>query len=67
MAYVLSFASTPVAYTIAEPFLATILAKHNDCDFRYGLLDKSKWPYWSVGALSQSNTFYSAGPLGGCG
>ncbi|KAK9838025.1 hypothetical protein WJX74_009954 [Apatococcus lobatus] len=33
----------------------------------YGLLDKSKWPYWSVGALSQSNIFYSAGPLGGCG
>ncbi|KAK9839069.1 hypothetical protein WJX74_008724 [Apatococcus lobatus] len=33
----------------------------------YGMLDKDAWPYWSVGALSQSNTFYSAGPIHGCG
>ncbi|KAK9868666.1 hypothetical protein WJX84_011328 [Apatococcus fuscideae] len=33
----------------------------------YGLLDKSQWPYWSVGALSPSNMFYSAGPINGCG
>ncbi len=35
--------------------------------YRYGLLDKSAWPYWSVGALSSSNMFYSAGPINGCG
>ena len=33
----------------------------------YGLLDKSKWPYWSVGALSTSNIFYGQGPVRGCG
>ncbi|KAK9850628.1 hypothetical protein WJX84_001010 [Apatococcus fuscideae] len=33
----------------------------------YGLLDKGQWPYWSVGALSSSNMFYSAGPINGCG
>ncbi|KAK9869002.1 hypothetical protein WJX84_008231 [Apatococcus fuscideae] len=33
----------------------------------YGLLDKSQWPYWSVGALSSSNMFYSEGPINGCG
>ena len=38
------------------------------CAFcRYGNLDKGQWPYWSVGALSQSNVFYSAGPINGCG
>ncbi len=34
---------------------------------RYGLLDKSVWPYWVVGALSPSNSFYAAGPMNGCG
>ena len=33
----------------------------------YGVLDKSKWPYWSVGALSTSNIFYGEGPVRGCG
>lgn len=33
----------------------------------YGVLDKSKYPYWSVAALSTSNSFYKAGPVGGCG
>ncbi|BDA46488.1 probable Expansin-A7 [Coccomyxa sp. Obi] len=33
----------------------------------YGELDKSKWPYWSVGALSTSNMYYSEGPVNGCG
>ena len=33
----------------------------------YGLMDKSKYPYWSVGALSTSNMYYSEGPVQGCG
>lgn len=33
----------------------------------YGLLDKGKWPYWSVGALSTDNTYYGEGPVRGCG
>ena len=33
----------------------------------YGLLDKSKWPYWSVGALSTDNIYYGEGPVRGCG
>ena len=33
----------------------------------YGILDKSKWPYWSVGALSTSNIYYGQGPVRGCG
>ncbi|CAL8462617.1 g2150 [Coccomyxa elongata] len=33
----------------------------------YGELDKSKYPYWSVGALSTSNIYYGAGPVKGCG
>ena len=33
----------------------------------YGLLDKEKWPLWSVGALSTSNMFYEQGPVQGCG
>lgn len=30
-------------------------------------MDKSKYPYWSVAALSPSNPFYIAGPISGCG
>ena len=33
----------------------------------YGLMDKSKYPYWSVGALSTSSSYYSDGPVQGCG
>lgn len=33
----------------------------------YGVMDKTKYPYWSVAALSQSNPFYVAGPTGACG
>lgn len=33
----------------------------------YGMLDKSKYPFWSVGALSTSNMYYTAGPVQGCG
>ncbi|KAK9839053.1 hypothetical protein WJX74_008497 [Apatococcus lobatus] len=33
----------------------------------YGALDKSVWPYWVVGALSPSNSYYAAGPMNGCG
>ena len=33
----------------------------------YGLLDKNDWPYWTVGALSTSSSFFEAGPLQGCG
>ncbi|KAK9835375.1 hypothetical protein WJX81_005549 [Elliptochloris bilobata] len=33
----------------------------------YGLLDKGNWPYWSVAALSTSNSFSKAGPVQGCG
>ena len=33
----------------------------------YGMMDKSKYPYWSVAALSRSNSFYVAGPIGACG
>ena len=33
----------------------------------YGVLDKSKYPYWSVGALSTSNMYYAQGPVQGCG
>ncbi|KAK9800899.1 hypothetical protein WJX73_008437 [Symbiochloris irregularis] len=33
----------------------------------YGLLSQQQWPYWSVAALSPSNSFYQAGPSGGCG
>ncbi|CAL8462621.1 g2154 [Coccomyxa elongata] len=33
----------------------------------YGKLDKTKYPYWSVGALSTSSTFYISGPVQGCG
>ena len=43
---------------------------HVDCgqgSCGYGILDKSKWPYWSVGALSTSNIYYGQGPVRGCG
>lgn len=30
-------------------------------------MDKSKYPYWSVAALSKVSPFYLAGPIGGCG
>ena len=33
----------------------------------YGVLDREKWPYWSVGALATSNMFYAQGPVQGCG
>ncbi|BDA46490.1 probable Expansin-A2 at N-terminal half [Coccomyxa sp. Obi] len=33
----------------------------------YGKLDKSKYPYWSVAALSTQNMYYLAGPVQGCG
>ena len=33
----------------------------------YGVLDKTKYPYWSVGALSTQNVFYLQGPVRGCG
>ncbi|BDA46491.1 probable Expansin-A7 at N-terminal half [Coccomyxa sp. Obi] len=33
----------------------------------YGKLDKTKYPYWSVGALSTSSTYYTSGPVQGCG
>ena len=33
----------------------------------YGVMDKTKYPFWSVAALSKTNPFYVAGPLGGCG
>ena len=33
----------------------------------YGKLDKGNWPYWSVAALSSSNSFVNAGPINGCG
>ena len=33
----------------------------------YGMLDKEKWPFWSVGALATSNMFYQQGPVQGCG
>lgn len=33
----------------------------------YGLLDRSSWPFWSVGALSTSNVFYDSLPVSGCG
>ena len=33
----------------------------------YGMLDKSKYPFWSVGALSTSNMYYGMGPVQGCG
>ena len=33
----------------------------------YGYLDKGTWPYWSVAALSTSNSFSKAGPVQGCG
>ncbi len=31
------------------------------------MLDKGNWPYWSVAALSTSNSFAVAGPVQGCG
>ena len=30
-------------------------------------MDKTKYPYWSVAALSPSNPFYIAGPIAACG
>ncbi|KAK9839672.1 hypothetical protein WJX81_004788 [Elliptochloris bilobata] len=33
----------------------------------YGLLDKSQYPYWSVAALSLTNSFSVAGPSHACG
>ena len=33
----------------------------------YGLLDKSQYPYWSVAALSLTNSFSVAGPAHACG
>jgi len=33
----------------------------------YGLLSTTVYPYWSVGALSTSNSFSLAGPSTGCG
>eukprot|EP00884_Botryococcus_braunii_P000413 jgi/Botrbrau1/10372/Bobra.146_2s0010.1 len=33
----------------------------------YGQLDKGKWPYWSVAALSTQNRFYLADNIKGCG
>ena len=33
----------------------------------YGLLDKAKYPFWSVAALSTANEYFDSGPLQGCG
>lgn len=33
----------------------------------YGLLDKAKYPFWSVAALSTANSYFLDGPLQGCG
>ena len=33
----------------------------------YGILDKDKYPFWSVGALAESSSFYASGPIQGCG
>lgn len=33
----------------------------------YYELDKTKWPYWSVGALTPTNTFAKTGPAQACG
>lgn len=33
----------------------------------YAMLDKGTWPYWSVAAISTSNSFYLAGPTEACG
>ena len=33
----------------------------------YGKLDKSQYPYWSVAALSLTNSFSVAGPAHACG
>lgn len=31
------------------------------------MLDKAKYPFWSVAALSTSNAYFLGGPLQGCG
>ncbi|KAK9819887.1 hypothetical protein WJX72_003612 [[Myrmecia] bisecta] len=33
----------------------------------YGRMNKTVWPYWSVGALSTKNSYYLAGPVDACG
>ncbi|KAK9906413.1 hypothetical protein WJX75_001467 [Coccomyxa subellipsoidea] len=33
----------------------------------YGYLDKTKYPFWSVGALATSSIYYQQGPVQGCG
>ncbi|KAL3148841.1 expansin-like protein [Trebouxia sp. C0010 RCD-2024] len=48
-----------------DPYSPSFGTSEGSCG--YGELDKSKYPYWSVAALSPSNPFYVAGPTGGCG
>ncbi|KAK9820245.1 hypothetical protein WJX72_007952 [[Myrmecia] bisecta] len=48
-----------------DPYDASFGTSVGSCG--YGLLDKTVWPYWSVGALATNNTFYKIGPIRGCG
>lgn len=48
----------------AHPFcLLDVRCVCAPCTCRYGLLNKTDYPYWSVGALSTSNSFYNNEPL----
>lgn len=33
----------------------------------YGYLNRNQWPYWSVAALTPTNTFAKQGPAKACG
>ncbi|KAK9819970.1 hypothetical protein WJX72_004607 [[Myrmecia] bisecta] len=48
-----------------DPYAPSFGTSDGSCG--YGLLDKTVWPYWSVGALSRNNSFYKNGPIRGCG
>lgn len=54
-----------VIFCCLNQVLSVCLYLQGSCG--YGKLDKSKYPYWSVGALSTSNHFYQEGPVKGCG
>ncbi|CAL8464429.1 g3964 [Coccomyxa elongata] len=48
-----------------NPYDPSFGTKEGACG--YGLLDKNKYPFWSVAAFSLSNSFSMAGPAKACG
>jgi len=54
-----------LCFKVSIPFLTRGIYLQGSCG--YGVMDKTKYPYWSVAALSPSNPSYIAGPIAGCG